>query len=512
MEIIDEKIQLIAKEIGEANANPWTITKIINELNALNTRNDTKLRETALNLLKKMDPIAAKTYETFSRMKVYTSNETIQNFNRGQIIQSLLKETNISRSVAEKITIEVENEIKDSKIEFLSAPLIRELVNAKLTLYGFEEIRKQYTRVGSPSYEIKKRINNEAYFGEELKEYNLLNVLPSQAIKLHFNGTIYIEDLVGFSNRAFAYSFLTEKFETLDKTILKNTKKLLKYKNYFAKTPNLRGISFVTASFIKKESDSKKIAKKIKNALDFLEQDFSNYLELFTPKYLENYSENRLNAAQISNNLVNDSKSIFGVDSKFGIKLITNNTYPIKILNNTKEELIPFNDNLFSTKNGIDLFVNLNLEKLTKDEDKIFEEIEEISKTIEKIKLQKKELLAEKSYLKEFNPSEMQTAIGLTNLFLVGKEITGKEKEFANKAIKEISKIFKDDLLFNIASKDCIKKFSDETGKEIQSYDHLTFEECIHSKKICFSTSANSIKEVEELIENNIKLINFKKN
>ena len=512
MEVIDEKIQLIAKEMSEANANTWTITKIINELSKLNTRNDTKLRENALKLLQKMDPLAAKTYETFSKMKVYTTNQTVQNFNRGQIIQSLLKETNISRSVAEKLTLEVENEIKDSKIEFLSAPLIRELVNAKLTLYGFEKIRRQYTRVGTPCYEIKKRINNEAYFGEELQEYNLLNVLSTDAIDLHFNGTIFIEDITGFSNRPFTYSFLAEKFETIDKTIIKNVKKLLKFKNYFANSPNLHGIGFVSAGFVKKESDTKKIAKKIKTALEFPTQDFFNYLELYTPKYLELFSENRLNAAAISNNLTLDSKSIFGVDSKFGFKLITNSFKNAKILNNSKEELIPFNENLFSTKNGIDLFVNLNLEKFSKDEDKIFEEIEEISKVIEKIKLQKKELLSQKSYLKEFNVGEMQTGIGITNLFSLGKEINGKEKEFANKAIKELSKIFKEDLIFGIASNKAIEKFSKESEKEIYSHNQLNFKECINSKKICFSTTTKSIHEVEELIENNIKLINFEKN
>ena len=46
-------------------------------------------------------------------------------------IKSLLKETSIPRSVAEKITQEVEEQIKDAKISFLTTGLIRELVNAK---------------------------------------------------------------------------------------------------------------------------------------------------------------------------------------------------------------------------------------------------------------------------------------------------------------------------------------------------------------------------------------------
>ncbi len=509
MEMIEEKIQLIAKEMSEASASTWTITKIIKELSEMDTKNESKLREQALKLLKKMDINAAKIYETFSKMKVYTSKETIENFNRGQIIQTLLKETTISRSVAERITLEVENEIKDSKIEFLTAALIRELVNAKLILYGFEKIRSEYTRIGMPSHEIKKRINNQAYFGEELREYNFTNVLPKDALKLHYQGTIYIEDVQGFSNRPFAYSFLSKKYENLDKTIIENTKTLLKYKNNFSIMPSIRGISFVTANFMKKESDSKKIANQINNYFSLIDNNFINYLELFVPSYLEEYAKNRLDAAKISNNLSKNKNIIFGVDSKYGLKLLNLENLSFKILNNTKEELVPFNKYLFSKTNGINLFVNINLENLSKDEDKIFDELEEVSKVIEKLKNQKKELLLQKSYLKEFEIEKMQTGIGLTNLFSVGKDINGKEKEFASKAMKEINRIFKDDLIFGLGSINAKNKFSGTIGKEVYSHSTLDFKECMDLKKICYISKARNIKEAQELIEKDVKIINF---
>ena len=132
MELVEEKIQIIAKEIGEANASTWTITKIIKQLSEMKTGNEKKLREKTLELLSELDPTAAVIYQRFNSMKVYTSKETANNFNRGNIITSLLKETNISRSVAEKITQEVEEQIKDAKINFLTTGLIRELVNSKL--------------------------------------------------------------------------------------------------------------------------------------------------------------------------------------------------------------------------------------------------------------------------------------------------------------------------------------------------------------------------------------------
>ncbi|MFA6420003.1 MAG: hypothetical protein WCW13_04315, partial [archaeon] len=160
MELIEEKIQDIAKEILEAGANQWTITKIIKSLTELSTGSEKKLREHTLEMLKELDANAAIVYERFSKMKVYTSQETIKRFNRGNIITSLLKETNISRSVAEKITLEVENQIKDSKVSFLTPSLIRELVNAKILTYGFENVRKNYAKVGETVYEIKKKIQN----------------------------------------------------------------------------------------------------------------------------------------------------------------------------------------------------------------------------------------------------------------------------------------------------------------------------------------------------------------
>jgi len=178
MELIQEKIQIIAKEIEEANASTWTITKIIKELTEMETKKETKLRKRALELLKKLDPNAGKIYETFSKLKVHTSKETLENFNRGHILTSLLKETNISRSVAEKITLEVENEIKDSKIEFLTTALIREMVNTKLVTYGLEKIREHYARIGEPIYEGKEKDSFRTLCGNANKRIQLIVKYP----------------------------------------------------------------------------------------------------------------------------------------------------------------------------------------------------------------------------------------------------------------------------------------------------------------------------------------------
>lgn len=509
MDLLEEKIGIIAKEIEEAGASTWTITKIIKELSEMETRSEVKLRETALKSLKKLDAQAAKVYEAFSRMKVFTSKETIENFNRGHIIQSLLKETSISRNVAEKITLEVENEIKDSKISFLTTALIRELVNSKIVLYGFEKIRNEYTRIGFPVYEIKRKLAQNQITGEETKEYNFLNIIPREATKLHFNGTIYIEDVGGFSNRPFAYSFLSETHENIDKTIKENLKKIIRNKKYFSTMPNLHGLAYACSANIEGEKNAKSTAKKINNYIDLIEDDFCNYLELFTPSYLEGLDDKRLISASISNNLIENKNSVFGVDSKYALKLLNVKNKNIKILNNSKEELLPLGKNIFSEKKGINFFVNINLENLSKEEDKFFEELSEIYEVIEKTRIIKKELLLEKDYLKDFHINNMDSGIGITNLFSIGKQITGKERDFANKAIKEINNIFKDYLIFGLGSKKARDKFSGTIGSEVYSHNILNFNDCADSKKACFSGVTKTIKEANELIDKGIKQINY---
>ena len=510
MELIEEKIQVIAKEIQEANANPWTITKIIKALSAMNTGNEKKLREKALSLLIDLDSNAAAIYERFNSMKVYTSNEFANNFNRGHIINSLLKETGISRSVAEKITQEVENQIKDVKINFLTTGLIRELVNTKLIGYGFEDVRNKYARLGEPAYEIKKKLAKKPYSGEQVREYNTFLVLPKHARELHFNGTIFIEDIEGFSHRPFSYTHIAEKKETLEKTIAENIKKLVRLKKNIYLHPNIYGLTFVCAPFVKNQIQVKKTSALLKELLQIPEQGFTTSLELFTPTKLEEFSEHRLMAAQLSNNLIDQENIVVGVDSKYCLKLITTKGRNFNILNNSQQEYYPLNKRFFSPTQGIDLFVNINLDNLGTNSDEFFLGLEDVSKDIEKLKEVKQKQLLKKSYTKKLNVSDMKTGIGLTSLFKLGETFENeKAVEFAKKTYRELSKLFPKDLFFGISSNKALEKFSTINKKEVFSQDTLEFEDCLTSKKCCFTGKASSIKELNELLDKKVKQIEF---
>jgi hypothetical protein len=511
MELIEEKIQIIAKEIQEANASQWTITKIIKVLSEMKTTNEKKLREKTLKMLLDLDANAATIYQRFSSMKVYTSKEVSENFNRGNIIKSLLNETGLSRSVAEKITTEVEDQIKDSKISFLTTGVIRELVNSKLISYGFEDIRNHYARLGEPAYEIKKKLEKEPHTGEQVREYNNLLVIPKGARELHHNGTIYIEDVEGFSHRPYSYTYITEKKETLEKTLCNLTRNLVETRKNFFLPPNVTGITFACAPFAKNKSQTKKVTHLIEEMLKIPGPGFTTSLDLFTPSYLENFSEYRLKAAEISNFLLGQTNSSLGIDSKYSLKLIKPEGKNFLILNNSNEEYFALNNKLFSTTQGIDLFVNINLEKIaSEDEKELTTNIEEIGKEIEKIVETKKNLLLRKKYNEPFCVEKMKTGIGLTSLFKAGENVQEtKGLEIAKKIYKEISKIFPDYLLFGLSSEKVRERFSALSRKEIFSQETLGFVECLGSKKCCFTGKATTIKEVGELIDNKVKQIEF---
>ncbi len=509
-EIVEEKIQKIAKEIQEANASAWTIAKIIKSLSEMKSASEKKLREHALLMLKEIDPNAAIIYERFSKMTVYTSNEKTKSFNRGNIVNSLLKETNISRSVAEKITTEVENQIKDSKIEFLTPSLIRELVNAKLISYGFEEVRDAYARVGEPVNDVRQKLQTAPYAGETTREYNILIELPKKARELHFNGTIHIEDLEGFSQRAYAYSFIANEKDTLEKTIFDAIGRITHNRKYFFIQPAIYGLTFACAGFVKNEAHAKKAAETIIESSKILNEPPLLSLELFTPSALSNFSEQRLSAAKIANYLLGQNV-VVGVDSKYSLKLIEPEGKQFVILNNALEEYYPVSKEIFSPTQGIDLYVNINLEKIAgESESEFFESLKEVAEAIEELRKTKQALLMKRPYLKDFKISELKTAIGLTNLNMLAQNFTtSKQIEFAGKTYKEISKLFSDCLLFGLSSENVRAKFSETSEKEIFSQQTLGFDECLKEKKCCFTGKAATIKEVNELLDKKVKKVEF---
>ncbi len=143
---------------------------------------------------------------------VKTSEDDILQWDKERISESLIKETGADLRVALEIADEIEKFIKQNDLKFVSAPLIRELVNVKLIEKGLEGIRKSYTRLGVPLYDVgkiimleKNRDNANVPHGPEAtnltlaervkKEYALLVVFSNDVADAHASGEIHLHDL-----------------------------------------------------------------------------------------------------------------------------------------------------------------------------------------------------------------------------------------------------------------------------------------------------------------------------
>ncbi|MDP7079345.1 MAG: anaerobic ribonucleoside-triphosphate reductase [Candidatus Undinarchaeales archaeon] len=172
--------------------------------------------------LRKRDRKAASKFMKVSPIYVRTSRESYERFARYRVEDSLVKETGIKRSDAHDIGCDVERFLKKNKLAFVSAPMIREIVNFELLKRGHETERSVYTRVGMPVFDLTRLVENRSrenanlqYNSETIhklagdhlfKEYALLNALPQYAADAHLQGKIHIHDLDYFVLRPFCFS------------------------------------------------------------------------------------------------------------------------------------------------------------------------------------------------------------------------------------------------------------------------------------------------------------------
>ncbi|MGA1874956.1 MAG: anaerobic ribonucleoside-triphosphate reductase [bacterium] len=149
---------------------------------------------------------------------VRTSSEDLCNWDRQKIIDALRRETYIDEDTAIRISKEVENQIISSRLKVITAPLIRELVDAKLIEHGLEKARWMHTRLGMPLYDVNQMIlhpnkeNANVPHGPEAtnltlaenikKEYALLALFSQEVADAHMRGNIHIHDL-GFCDRPY---------------------------------------------------------------------------------------------------------------------------------------------------------------------------------------------------------------------------------------------------------------------------------------------------------------------
>jgi len=144
---------------------------------------------------------------TRRKMVVRTSRLAMEEFDRNKIAGALITEAAVPVDLAQKIAREAESRLSEFKTKYLTAPLIREFVNAILIEKGLEEYRHKLTRLGLPVYDVTQLIKSMGFMslGVEavhkaagdavIEEYTLLNVLPRSIADAHLSGTLHINNL-----------------------------------------------------------------------------------------------------------------------------------------------------------------------------------------------------------------------------------------------------------------------------------------------------------------------------
>lgn len=141
------------------------------------------------------------------KMLVRTSRYSIEEFDRSRITSSLIEEAGVPPEVADKVSAEAEERLLKLSIRYLTAPLIREIVNAILIEQGLEDYRHKLTRLGMPVHDVSRTIKqasersltvlqvHKAAGSQVLTEYALLNVLPRRVADAHLSGLIHLSNL-----------------------------------------------------------------------------------------------------------------------------------------------------------------------------------------------------------------------------------------------------------------------------------------------------------------------------
>jgi len=140
-------------------------------------------------------------------MLVRASRLAIEDFDANKIAVSLMREAKMPAELAQKVAKEAEKRLLKSKIKYLTAPLVREVVNGLLIEKGLEDYRHRLTRLGLPIHEVTSLIESKSKASEEstsvyeaageavLKEYVLLRIFPRDIADAHLSGALHVSDL-----------------------------------------------------------------------------------------------------------------------------------------------------------------------------------------------------------------------------------------------------------------------------------------------------------------------------
>lgn len=145
-----------------------------------------------------------------AELLVRQSDDDVALFDPQRITDALVRETRLAPDIAQKISLEVKEQIKRSGIRALTSSLIREVVDAKLLEYGLISVHRAHSRLGVPIYDVDRVIQNapreatgahgpegtSLLLAESIKrEYAMLAVFSDTVANAHLSGDLHLENL-----------------------------------------------------------------------------------------------------------------------------------------------------------------------------------------------------------------------------------------------------------------------------------------------------------------------------
>ncbi len=141
-----------------------------------------------------------------------STHDEIMPWEKSRVSQALVKEAELSSSVADSIATAVEARVLDSGLGQISTSLIRELVDNELLTRGYRKKLARQTLIGMPAYDLDQLIfskSNEnsnittnnpeainlAVAENTMKQYMLQRVFSVETANAHLTGMIHIHDL-----------------------------------------------------------------------------------------------------------------------------------------------------------------------------------------------------------------------------------------------------------------------------------------------------------------------------
>ena len=141
------------------------------------------------------------------KLYVRTSRLSLEEFEREKIANSLINEAGVPYELAQEIAAEAEERLLRLRTSYLTAPLIREFINAILIEKRLEDYRHKLTRLGMPVHDVSEllRYSSERMLNAQavtyaagdavIEEYVLLNFLPRSIADAHLSGVLHIDNL-----------------------------------------------------------------------------------------------------------------------------------------------------------------------------------------------------------------------------------------------------------------------------------------------------------------------------